>query len=254
MLKALLDSLEGLDSKYHALYTKGEDGKYHLDTSLIVDNTEDVTGLKNNNAALKAEKLSLQAKLDDIKKLEDDSHISGLEAEKKYEELLEVKTQQADVKIAAAEGKASTAVEQLKASLLDAAVSKLALDLAGESASLLEPHLRGRFQVNEVEGKYVVQITDINNIASGLTPKELGDEFKANKLYAPILKGRDSSGGGSGGGSGGSADEKGGYAKYFDPKSAEYSSEKQYELEQKDKKAHDALVKKYDLDNPYNVA
>ncbi len=254
MLKKLLATLDGLDAKYHALYLKQEDGTYKLDESMIPSNVEDVTGLKNNNLALKQEKIDLQDKLDIIAAKEKAAEEQGLSDDKKYDELLGRKTDEFNTKIKVEEDKTAKAVGSLKSSMIKSAVNSLAQRLAGDSATLLTPHLTHRFQVNDVEGEYTLQITDVNGVASNMTVDQLAEEFKSNKLYAPLLKGRDSSGGGSGGGSGAGGDAGGNYAKYFDPAGPDYNSEKQYELEQKDKVAHDKLVKKYGLDDPYRLS
>jgi len=255
MLKSILDSLDGLDAKYHQFYTKNEEtGKYHLDTSLILDNRENLDGLKNNNSALKAEKLALQAKLDKITEEEESNKESGLEAEKKYGELLELKTGQFDEKLTAATSKADNAERALKASLIISAVTTLAVELAGPNAELLKPHLTNRFQVNLVEGNYVLQITDVQGKVSALTTAQLAEEFRANKLFKPLLLGRDSSGGGSGGGSGSGSTKEADVSNFFDPKSPEYNTEEQYKVEQADKKLHDKLVKKFKLDDIYGQA
>jgi len=255
MLKKILDSLEGLDEKYHQFYTKNEtSGKYELDSALVIDNTEDVTGLRNNNSALKAEKLALQARLDKLAEDEQVNHESGLEAEKKYGELLELKTGQFDEKLGLANAKADNAEKSLKSSLINAAVTSLAVELAGENAELLKPHLVSRFQVNLVESNYVLQISDKNGNVSALTREELSEEFRKNKTFKPLLKGRDSSGGGSNGGSGSGYGKEADVQKYFDPSSKEYSSEGQYEVEKTDKALHDKLVKKFGLDDIYGRA
>jgi len=255
MLKDVLDSLDGLDTKYHIFYTKNEEtGKYHLDTNLILDNRENLTGIKNTNAALKAEKLALQAKLDKITEEEQGAKESGLEAEKKYGELLELKTGQFDEKLTAATTKADNAERALKASMINAAVISLAVELAGSSAELLKPHLSSRFQVNLVEGTYVLQITDASGKISALTRDQLAEEFRANKMFKPLLKGRDSSGGGSGGGSGSGDRSESKVTNYFDPSKPEYSPSEQAKVEKEDKALHDRLTKKFGLDDIYGQA
>ncbi len=251
MLKTFLATLDGLDAKYHPLYTKQEDGTYKLDDSIIPSNVEDVSGLKNTNVALKQEKIELQEKLEAIKLKEAEAEEKGMLDNKQFEELTARKDATHADALKGETAKTLKAITALKDSMINSAVNSLASSLAGDSAELLKPHLKGRFQVNEVGDDYVLQITDVNGSVSQLTAAQLGDEFKANKLYAPLLKGRQSSGGGSGGGAGGGKGTDD-YSKYFDPKSPDYNSEKQYELEQKDKPAHDALVKKFNLDDPFH--
>ena len=252
MLRAIIDSLDGVEEKYHQFYTKNEEtGKYHLDAELVLDNREDLTGIKNNNSALKAEKLALQAKLDKITEAEQTNKESGLEAEKKYDELLELKSTQFDEKISAATVKADNAERALKASMINAAVTSLAVELAGASAELLKPHLMARFQVNLLEGNYVLQITDATGKISALSREQLSEEFRANKMFKPLLKGRDSSGGGSQGGSGSGKYSEGKVVNYFDPSKPEYSPTEQAVVEKEDKALHDRLVKKFGLDDIY---
>jgi len=255
MLIAIVDNLDGVEEKYKAFYTKNEEtGKFHLDANLIVDNTQDVTGLKNNNSALKAEKLALQTKLDKITELEQTNKESGLEAEKKYDELLELKTGQFDEKIQAATTKSDNAERALKSSMINAAVTSLAVELGGENAELLKPHLVSRFQVNLVESNYVLQITDKTGKVSALSRDQLSEEFRANKMFKPLLKGRQSSGGGSGGGAGGGSNKEADVQDFFDPSKPSYSTEEQYKVEKENKPLHDKLVKKYNLDDIYGQA
>lgn len=252
MLKKLIASLSEVEEKYHALYTKQEDGTYKLDESIIPSNIEDVTGLKNNNVALKTEKIKLQERLDELLQKEKDAEEENLEESKQYEQLLELKTKKFEEDLAAQTSKAKAAVEALKTSMLERTVTEISTTLAGEAAPLIAPHVKARLSVTEVEGQYVVQVSDVNGNASNMTLEQLSEEFTNNKLFSSVIKGRESSGGGSGnGGSGSGEGSETEFAKYFDDKGSDYNVMKQIELEKSNKELHDKLASKYNLNDIY---
>ena len=71
-LKAVVDSLDGIDAKYHELYVQQEDGSYRLDVDGVAEHP-DVTALKNAHERSKArvrelvgENTTLKAKVEDL--------------------------------------------------------------------------------------------------------------------------------------------------------------------------------------------
>jgi hypothetical protein len=248
MLKKKVDTLDGIENKYHILYTKQEDGTFILDSNVVGDG--DTSGLKENSEKLKAEKLAIQAKLDaleaDSKAKEEDE----LGAKGEYEKLLKLKQEEFDTKITNAETEKAKAVEQIKNTMARAELLKIANEMAGDNAELILPHITSRVQVNVIDGNYTVQYTDINGTPVSTDPSMLKEDIKKNPLFKNILKGRSSNGGGAGGGSGGNG-STGDWDKYFDPSSKDYNPDKQGDLETSDNDQYKALVKKFDLDNPY---
>lgn len=251
MLKKRIASLNDVDEKYRGLYTEQSDGTFLL--VLDIEGMGDIDGLKQNNYDLKGEKIKLQERLDELEEQDKKRKDQNLLDDKKYDELLQSKEKAWQDKFDAQETRTNTLLESVKTSTLNSALTSLATELAGERSALLEPHLKSRLNVEEKDGAFTVSINDVNGNASAMTLEQLSEEFKANKVYAPLLKGRDSSG--SGGGSDGTGDGEGAadvatYEKHYDPKGANYSAAKQTELQSKNKDLHDSLVKKYDLNNP----
>ncbi len=63
MLKLVLDSLEGLSTEIAALYQKGADGKYHLDTEEDEGSKNKLKEFRDNNIALMKEKDALEKQI-----------------------------------------------------------------------------------------------------------------------------------------------------------------------------------------------
>ncbi len=250
MLKKLVADINTVDEKYRIFYTEQTDGTFKLDDALSPDDS----GLKSTNLELKKEKIKLKEQMDALQAKIDADHVNDLEGKEKYDELLETKTTQFNDKMAAATLKTAKLENALKERTINSAITDLAITLAGDRAELLKPHLGARFEVEIVDDEPVLKILDDKGQAGTLTKEQLIEEFKKNKMFAPILKGRDSSGGGSGGGSGGDDQaDAASWEKYFNEDNSEYNTEKQDELKKKDKGLHDSLVKKFGLDDPYRV-
>ncbi len=251
MLKVTIAKLEDVAEKFRQFYSEQADGTFLLDEDL---HPEDTTGLKNNNAALKEEKRLLKEKMDALQAKMDADEEGDLAAKEEYEKLMELKTKQFDAKFDSANLRAEAAEAALKTQMINATVAEVAATLAGENSTLIMPHLKNRFNVDLVEGQPRLQILDKDGTPGVITKEQLIEEFKTNKMFAPILKGRDSSGGGSGGGAGtGGQADSATWDSFFNPAGDSYDSRKQDELKEKDSKLHATLVKKYKLDDPYSV-
>ena len=200
MLKFLLDSLDGLDDATKALYVE-KDGKFQLD----IDGLEDTGALKRAKdhekqarqaAETKANELTTQltALQEQITQNEDDKargngDIDALENSWK-------------AKLANRETELKTQIEgltgNLKGLLVDNEATRLAAELAGESASLILPHIKGRLGVTEKDGKQVTAVFDTQGQLSALTLDELKKEFADNPAFAPVIVGSRASGGAGG--------------------------------------------------------
>ena len=251
------DEYKKLDEKLQELY-EGKDGSYQLK----LDGGDDLTGLKQH-----AEKLLDEKKKEADKRRELEAKLTEMELKKKeeeeklllekgeFEKVLEQKQKEFELKEKALVEKAEQAQNQMKDTLLNLEVTKVATELAGERAELITPHLQNRFDIVEKDGKLEVVIKDATGLPNpAMTADALIEEFKANELFEPIIKGRNSSGGGAGGGSGGGGAGGSEWEQYFDPANASYNITKQVELEKDDKTLHDSLRKKFNLDNPMEVA
>ena len=201
-VKMIVDTLEGLDEPIAQLYSKGEDGKYRLG----VDGIEDTTGLKKALAAEKAEREALKQKWDAhdqevkareaeaAKKAEELARKAGDVAaiEKSWSEKLTKREQELLSQVKAKE----QAIESLT---VDATASKLAAELFGDGAPVLEHNIRSRLRTEFVDGKPMVRVLDEAGQPSAMTIDELKKSFVDNKTYARFIVASKASGGGSGG-------------------------------------------------------
>jgi hypothetical protein len=239
MLPKVIADLSVVEEKYRVLYTKQEDGTYKLDEGV----TEDVTGLKNTNIALKQEKLELKQKYEELLQFKKQKEEEELLAEKKYKELLESKETSFKTELEKAKEEITKLHNTIKQTKLDEVVTSLATELAGENALLLKPHIQQKVKVELMDG--VPEARFINDVGESINKDTLLTEFKNIKAFQAVIKGRNSSGGGAGGGAGDPSANDGSYDKYFDENSPSYSPTKQYELQQSNPQLHDALFAKY---------
>ena len=72
-LKAVVSSLDGLSEEIQKFYTKGSDGKYHLDLE-GVEGHPSVLGLQKNKEEILEEKKKLQDKLDALKDVDPEEY------------------------------------------------------------------------------------------------------------------------------------------------------------------------------------
>ncbi|MDO6706783.1 hypothetical protein [Photobacterium sp. 1_MG-2023] len=204
MFKFILDSLDGLEEAHKAFYEKKDDGKYHLK----VEGIEDTGALKR---AKDHEKEKRKAAEDKNKELE--TRLAELET-KEQEREQEHQRKSGDVdalekswqeKLTKRETELNQQIESLNGNLrtmlVDNEATKLAAELAGDSASVLLPHIKSRLGVAEKEGKQVTAVLDTAGQPSAFTLDELKKEFSDNPAFAPVIVGSKASGGGAGGGS-----------------------------------------------------
>ena len=220
MLKFKLKNLDGLDDATKALY-KEVNGEFILD----------IEGLDNQNDADKAAK-DLEAMknkneelLDELKKNKRDKKILEDEKQKKEDDKntkdgnFEALYKSAQEKIVEKEDSIKKMIDKNNQSLIKSKVTTMAAKLCdGMNVSLIEPHIRSRFGVNE-QGE--IQILDASGQPSVTTQEELEKEFQSNEAFAPIIKGTSASGGGASGGSPGGAGGSNQYANTFDKLVAE---------------------------------
>lgn len=225
MLKAKLESLDGLDESLHSFYKAQDDGTF----SLQVDGLEDTTALKNAKTHEKEARKAAEAraKAAEEKASEMEERLEALETdgsrkrgdveslEKSWKAKLEKREAELQTQIEASNG-------QINNLLVDNVATQLAAELAVEGSSgILLPHIKGRLGVEERDGKFVTVIKDAEGNASALTLDELKDEFVNNKAFAPVIVGSKASGSGASGGQGGGAAKKTVTRAQFDQMSAE---------------------------------
>lgn len=156
---------------------------------------EEVQGLKDNNAALIAEK-----------KTATDKETAAQKAAREAQEKID--RQNGDIsaldkswteKLTAAETAAADRearyIASLTKSTVGAAATELATKLFGVNAGIMKGHVSARLTMEEKDGKFVVRVLGKDGKPSAMTTDELYKEFTANKEFAPVLVGSGSGGG-----------------------------------------------------------
>lgn len=135
----------------------------------------------------------------------------------KTTEEIEALRRSADAQIKTLKDQIAEADGRARQAFLDKTVSEMAAELGGDSAGIFVPHLKSRLVVEAPDGVPLVRVLGKDGKASALSPEDLKSEFKADKLFAPVIQagrasgsgtsGGQSSQGGAGGGSGKKAGE-----------------------------------------------
>lgn len=206
MLKATLDSLDGVDAAHHAFYVEKE-GKFQLQ----VEGLEDTGALKRAKDHEKSARKSaetkngeLQSQIDALTKKIGDGD-DDKSRKKGDVEALEKSWQS---KYDKREGELNGQLDGLKGTmntlLVDNVASTMAAEIAIEGASsVVLPHIQKRLAVEERDGKMVTVVMDKDGKSSASTLTELKEEFKNDTAFASIILGSKGSGGGAGGSGGG---------------------------------------------------
>lgn len=206
MFQFKVESLEGIDEKFHELYEQ-KDGAYFLKVSGVVPES-DIDGLKASRDALLAEKKEQQ-------RLAQEAEAEKLRIER--EALEEAARQKGDwqaledsykAKLAEKENEFSSQAETLRKQVYKLTVGDQALKLASEiskshAIGIMTPFIEQRLTLDENNN---VRVLDLQGKPSAMTIDDLKQEFKANAMFQDIVVANNSSGGGAtGGGQGGGA-------------------------------------------------
>jgi len=206
MFQFKVESLEGVDEKFHELYEQ-KDGAYFLKVSGVVPES-DIDGLKASRDALLAEKKEQQ-------RLAQEAEAEKLRIER--EALEEAARQKGDwqaledsykAKLAEKENEFTSKADTLRKQVYKLTVGDQALKLASEiskshAIGIMTPFIEQRLTLDENNN---VRVLDLQGKPSAMTIDDLKQEFKANAMFQDIVVANNSSGGGAtGGGSGGGA-------------------------------------------------
>lgn len=195
MLKLTLTKAE------HATLTAPLQAEYKADGDNFVLDTdvkfEDTTGLKNALAQEKAERKKLGTDKQVLEgQIADLTTRAGTatELETAWKKKLEDAKVQHD---SATKG----LNDQIRKLLIDGVAQQMAAEIS-TSPTLMAPAIKARLTVEQVEGEYVTRVLTPDGKASATSVKELGEEFRANKEFAPIIQASKASGGGANGNKG----------------------------------------------------
>jgi len=200
-MKAVLDSLDGVNSAFHGEYKKGDDGKFYLD----VEGGEDTGALKRakdheKRERQKAERLLQETneRAEQLQRDLDELHAGAVpkgdvaKLEKSYKDRYEKVERELRQELEGANGVISTL-------LVDNVANGLASKLVAkpEYVDVLLPHIQGRLIVDKEDGKPVTRVKDKDGTVGATTLQDLEKELLSNKAFAPILRGSHASGGGA---------------------------------------------------------
>lgn len=238
-LKYKVNSVEGLDESIKALYVE-KDGVYTL--SVDISESEEFKKLKSSKDKILDEKKKEQQRREEQEEKEREKAIEIAEKEKKYEESLKLTREKHKEEMK----KAERFKNKLMESKLSEPANSLANRLAGEYAELMVSFIKNRLSLEEIDDSFNLVVLDENGIKTDDTLSDLEKELKENPLFAPIIKGRKSSGGSSDPNrANGSGEHE--YEKYFKPDTANMT--KQMELLKRDPTAYERLSTKHKV-NP----
>jgi hypothetical protein len=208
-LKAVLESLDGVDESLRGLYVEREDGKFQLDA----DGVEDVSGLKSALERVKRDLREAKGKVPadfDPEKYEEllalqEEFSKGKLTEKQREEFEnlkgQLKTQHAK-ELEKVQGQLAQLQEALQHELVTSRATQAIAAKRG-SVKLLLPHLKQRSDVQALDGRYTpVILDDDGKVRYGkgdapMTYDELLDEMIEDEAFRGAFDGTGSSGGGA---------------------------------------------------------
>lgn len=225
-LKAILDSLDGLDEAVQKEYTE-KDGKFYLSVEAVDGfSLEDVSGLKSTLGKTKRALEEATTKVTgfdgldpvkvkaDLAKLEE---LSGLDPEKEADKIAEVKIKAANVQllekhateVAAKDTSMGVLKTQLEKVLIVAEATKAISEQKG-SIDLLMPHVLASAKLKPLDnGEYAVEVMDsAGNPRIGdakgtpMNIPQLVEEMKSSDAFGVAFDGSGQSGGGSNSNSG----------------------------------------------------
>jgi len=191
----LTDGIEGLTEDQVAAINANAAKTYEG-----YESPEQIAGLKAAKDSLLAEKKQAEeAKAAATLATE----AAKLEAAKKGGDIESI-TKSYEEKLSAYEQKLSSINKASEDNAISAVVSKMAAELGGDNAALLEPHLRSHLRYEDG----VVKVTDSDGGLTISTLDDLSTKFRTNPAFAPVIVGSKANGGGAkvqNGNSGGAA-------------------------------------------------
>lgn len=216
-LKTIVESLDDIDEGFRGLYVKDESaGVYKLDVEPDERTAKELEELRKEKQRMEAhnkklldekKKESERARLAEEERARRERDVESLERsikEKHQSELESYKLRQ----------------QQLQSQLEAQMVDNLALNLANQlsdTPALIMPHIKARLRAQEVDGKWRTTVVDVMGNVTATTPDELVEHMRADKQFAPLVRGTRAGGGGANGGNsnpGGNGNEDHGQSKF----------------------------------------
>lgn len=211
-LPSITQALDGIDEKYHELYTKGEDGRFYLDAEGV---EESAKGLTTKVAEKIEEAKKLKAKLAELEGVDPEEYrtlkaekeanaLKQAEAKGEWDKLREKLIAQHQKELAAAKKET-----EKRDGFIHRVVAENEARRALTAAGVLDPDLALPFvapflKVEQDGDDFVAVVVDQKGdprIADGsgkrMTVADRVTELRATDKYAPLFKGSERSGGGA---------------------------------------------------------
>lgn len=197
-LSLTLATLEGLSAEVAAEYIEQDDGSFRLD----VEGLEDTGALKRAKDHEKKKRQAAEGKVTELESQIEElqEQITGLEGSGKGKgndaEVARLQRQVDKLTTELAKTKSDSAAEITRLHTTGA-VSKIVSELT-DHPDLLSPVVQSRLKVvMEDDGTSKVVVLDEDGDESFMSQEDLVKELRANKKYAPIIRGSKGSGSGA---------------------------------------------------------
>lgn len=191
---------------------KGDGAGYVLDTdnddSAADELRRALEHSRNDTAAEKEAKRLLTVRLDEIDRKIKAGELTEAQANQDVDKLTAIFTKEREDLRTELTGKLSAKDKQLEKLLLSGKAESLARELAGDNWALLLPHISCRLKADVDSDTPAVKVLTATGEVSTLSLDDLKKEVLNNTLYAAILVGVNSSGGGASRNTGGGASKK----------------------------------------------
>jgi len=221
MLKAIIDTVDGLPDAVKEHYKQGDDGKYVLTVEAVNGfSLEDVTGLKNALGKERSTRESLEKAAAKFKDLDPDkarealaklAELSEIDPKKEADKLAQVKVDAIKAQLLESHSKdikardeaLSTYRSQIEKLLVDSAATAALAEAKG-SVDLLLPHIRNAARVVEKDGVFAVEIVSpdgapkVNAKGDNMSIKELVAEMRQSDVFGRAFEASGNSGTGKG--------------------------------------------------------
>ncbi|WNT47291.1 head scaffolding protein [Salmonella phage SPLA11] len=199
-LKTVVTDLNEVDEGFRGLYIKDDvSGAFRLDVEPDEKTLKELEDLRKEKQRMEQHTKKLleekkkeaeRARLAEEERARRERDVESLERsikEKHQAELEQYTSRQA----------------QLQAQLEAQMVDNIALNLANQlsdTPALIMPHIKARLRAQEIDGKWRTIVVDVMGNPTATTPDELVEHMRADKQFAPLVRGTKAGGGGANGG------------------------------------------------------
>lgn len=202
-LKSIIENLDEVQKEFQGLYVKDDaTGHFRLDLEQDPNANKETEELRKERERLKAQNDRL---LEEKKKEQEKARAAEEDRarrEKDVESLERTWKERHDKEVAEAQQRTNTLMNALESQMVNGVALRIATEIS-DSPDLMLPHVQSRLRASEENGRWVTRVVDVAGNATAMTVEELAEQLKAEKRYAPLIRGTKAAGGGANGGNGG---------------------------------------------------